>query len=234
MAEVIVSLDTPSAPDALRLVERLGRAADFYTVGLELYTAEGPGVVRELLARDKRVFLDLKLHDIPSTVAGAVRVASGLGVHLLTVHAAGGRAMLEAARDAASGGLRLVAVTVLTSLDSADLETSWGRPVGSVPDEASRLASLAKAVGIDGAVAAASDAAGIRREVGDDFLLVVPGIRPAGSDRNDQRRTATPADATSAGADYLVVGRAVSRAADPAAALAGVLAEIGRAEARPA
>ncbi len=234
MAEVIVALDTASARDALALVERLGPTADFYKVGLELYTAEGPGVVRELLARDKRVFLDLKLHDIPNTVAGAVRAASALGVDLLTVHAAGGRAMLEAAHDAASGGLHLVAVTVLTSLDSADLERSWGRPVGSVPDEASRLASLAKGAGVDGIVVAASDAARIRPEVGEGFLIVVPGIRPAGSERDDHRRTATPAEATSAGADYLVVGRAVSRATDPAAALASVLSEIARADARPA
>jgi orotidine-5'-phosphate decarboxylase len=234
MAEVIVALDTPSAGDALRLVERLGPAADFYKVGLELYTAEGPGMVRELLAREKRVFLDLKLHDIPNTVAGAVREASRLGVDLLTVHAAGGSAMLEAARHAASGALRLVAVTVLTSLEASDLGRTWGRQVASVPDEASRLASLAKAEGIDGVVAAASDATRIRREVGEDFLLVVPGIRPAGSDRDDQRRAATPADAASAGADYLVVGRALSRAADPAAALANVLSEIARAEARRA
>ena len=234
MAEVIVALDTASARDALALVERLGPTAAFYKVGLELYTAEGPGVVRELLARDKRVFLDLKLHDIPNTVAGAVRAASALGVDLLTVHAAGGRAMLEAARDAASGGLHLVAVTVLTSLDAADLERSWGRPVGSVPDEASRLASLAQGAGLDGIVVAAADAARIRPEVGEGFLIVVPGIRPAGSDMDDQRRTATPAEATSAGADYLVVGRAVSRATDPAAALASVLSEIALADARPA
>jgi orotidine-5'-phosphate decarboxylase len=142
--------------------------------------------------------------------------------------------MLEVARDAASGGLRLLAVTVLTSLDSDDLKRSWGRPVGSVPHEASRLASLAKAAGVDGVVAAASDAERIRRDAGDDFLLVVPGIRPAGVNRDDQRRTATPADAVRAGADYLVVGRAVSRAADPAAALASVLSEIAGAGAQPA
>jgi orotidine-5'-phosphate decarboxylase len=233
MAEVIVALDTPSAYDALRLVERLGPTADFYKVGLELYTAEGPGVVRELLARDKRVFLDLKLHDIPNTVAGAVRAASGLGVHLLTVHAAGGAAMLEAARDAATGPLRLVAVTVLTSLDSSDLARSWGRAVGAVVDEASRIALVAEAAGVDGVVVAASDAARIRRDVGDDFLLVVPGIRPEGVSHDDQRRTATPAQAVSAGADYLVVGRAVTRAPDPEVALARVLSEIARAGARP-
>ena len=231
MSEVIVALDTPSKVSALALVDRLGSSADFYKVGLELYTAEGPRIVEELLARGKRVFLDLKLHDIPNTVGGAVRSASALGAHLLTVHASGGTAMLETARAAATGALRLIAVTVLTSLDEPDLGRAWGRRVASVQEEASRLAALAKAMGLDGVVASAGDAARIRPEVGDDFLLVVPGIRLSGAERNDQRRVGTPAAAVKAGADYLVIGRPVTRAEDPAAALASFLEEVDRARA---
>jgi len=226
MAQVIVALDTPSAAEALATAEALGERADFFKVGLELYTAAGPAVVDALLSRGKRVFLDLKLHDIPNTVAGAVAAASGLGVHLLTVHAGGGSAMLEAARGAASGGLRLVGVTVLTSLAAADLEAVWGRAVGSVPAEAARLAALARRAGLDGVVASASDVAGIRADLGPSFLVVVPGIRPAGASLDDQRRVATPAEAVRAGADYLVLGRAVTRATDPRSALAAVLDEV--------
>ncbi|HSH76859.1 MAG TPA: orotidine-5'-phosphate decarboxylase [Longimicrobiales bacterium] len=232
MAEVIVALDVATGAEALRLTDRLGSLADFYKIGLELYTREGPSVVSDLRSRDKRVFLDLKLHDIPNTVAGAVAGASELGVQLLTVHAAGGRAMLEVAREAAGGGLRLLAVTVLTSLEAADLCGVWGREVSSVRDEVSRLTSIARGAGVDGVVAAASDAARIRAEAGGDFLIVVPGIRPRGSDRDDQRRVATPAEAVCAGADYLVVGRAVTRAPDPAAALAAVLTEVEEAAPR--
>ena len=231
MSEVIVALDTPSKASALELVERLDDAAGFYKVGLELYTAEGPVVVRELLARGKRVFLDLKLHDIPNTVGGAVRAASALGVHMLTVHASGGAAMLETARAAAAGQLRLVAVTILTSLDALELGRAWGRDVRSVHEEASRLARRAKAAGLDGVVASAADAAHIRPEVGEAFLLVVPGIRLSGAGPDDQRRVGTPTGAVKAGADYLVIGRAVTRAEDPAAALAAVLDEIDRARA---
>jgi orotidine-5'-phosphate decarboxylase len=233
MAEVIVALDTASPEEALRTTEALGDHADFYKVGLELYTRAGPSVVSELLARDKRVFLDLKLHDIPNTVAGAVAAASQLGVHLLTVHAVGGSAMLEAAREAAGGRLRIVGVTVLTSLTAEDLSVVWGREVRAVPDEAMRLAALARRAGLDGVVASASDAGRIRREVGADFLLVVPGIRPSGSATDDQRRIATPAEAVKAGADYLVLGRVVTRAHDPAAALGAVLDEVAAAAPPP-
>lgn len=231
MSEVIVALDAPSKADALDLVDALGEAAGFYKVGLELFTAEGPAVVKELLARDKRVFLDLKLHDIPNTVGGAVRAAGALGVHLLTVHTAGGPAMLETARAAVTGHLRLVGVTVLTSLDATELGRAWGRAVPSVQVEAGRLAELAKDAGLHGIVAAASDTARIRPVVGDDFAIVVPGIRLGGGDPGDQRRVGTPADAVHAGADYLVIGRAVTRADDPAAALATVLDEVDRARA---
>lgn len=231
MCDVIVALDRPSRAQALELVGRLGEAAGFYKVGLELYTAEGPAMVEELLARDKRVFLDLKLHDIPNTVGGAVRAACSLGVHLLTVHAVGGTAMLEAARAAVTGDLRLVAVTVLTSLDETALGRVWGRSVASVHAEAKRLAQQVEAAGLHGIVAAASEAGRIRAAVASDFLVVVPGIRLAGGDRADQRRVGTPADAVLAGADYLVLGRAVTHAEDPAAALASVLDEVGRARA---
>jgi orotidine-5'-phosphate decarboxylase len=158
MAEVIVALDVPTTDDALRLVEELGPAADFYKVGLELFTAEGPAVVRELVARDKRVFLDLKLHDIPNTVARSVRAARALRVDLLTVHATGGPAMMEAARDAAGEDLHLLGVTVLTSLGAEELERSWGRRVESVSDEVGRLADQARRSGLAGAVVAGSGA----------------------------------------------------------------------------
>ena len=231
MSEVIVALDAPSGAHALQVVDRLGEAADFYKVGLELYTAEGPSFVRELLARDKRVFLDLKLHDIPNTVGGAVRAASALGVHMLTVHASGGSAMLETASAAARGEIRLVAVTVLTSLEAPELGRAWGRKVGSVQEEASRLAALANAAGLDGIVAGVTDAARIRAEMGEDFLLVMPGIRLGGEGADDQRRVGTPSAAVRAGADYLVIGRPVTRADDPAAAYATFVSEMDRARA---
>ncbi|MSR21323.1 MAG: orotidine-5'-phosphate decarboxylase [Gemmatimonadetes bacterium] len=231
MAKVILALDTASATEAIRLVEALGEAADFYKVGLELYTRAGPSVVSELRARGKRVFLDLKLHDIPNTVVGAVAAASDLSIDLLTLHAAGGRAMLEAARGARTGPMRLVGVTVLTSLASEDLRAAWGRDIDSVSAEVDRLADLAQASGLDGVVASAEEAAALRARHGAGFLLVVPGIRPAGTDRGDQKRVATPAAAVRAGADYLVVGRAVTSASDPSAALATVLSEVAGAEA---
>ncbi|HET9949295.1 MAG TPA: orotidine-5'-phosphate decarboxylase [Longimicrobiales bacterium] len=231
VAEVIVALDAPTARDALATVERLGSRASFYKVGLELFTAEGPPVVSELRRRGKRVFLDLKLHDIPNTAARAVEAAGRLGVELLTVHASGGSAMLAAARRAAPPGLRLLGVTVLTSLAPSELAAAWGREVGSLTDEAVRLAGLAAAEGLHGVVCSASEAEAVRARAPDGFLLVVPGIRPAGMDHDDQKRVATPADAVAAGADYLVVGRAVTRAPDPEAALAALLAEVERAAA---
>ncbi len=231
MAKVILALDTASAAEAIRLVDALGAAADFYKVGLELYTRAGPSIVSELRARGRRVFLDLKLHDIPNTVAGAVAAASDLGVDLLTVHAAGGRAMLEAACGARTGPMRVVGVTVLTSMAAEDLRSTWGRDIASMSAEVGRLADLAQASGLDGVVASAEEAAELRARHGADFLLVVPGIRLAGTDRGDQKRVATPAMAVRAGADYLVVGRAVTSAADPSSALATVLADVARADA---
>ena len=225
MADVIVALDFPSADEALAIVGVLGEAGTFYKVGLELYTRTGPRVVEELTARGKRVFLDLKLHDIPNTVAGGVRAASELGVELLTVHTAGGEAMLDAAREAADG-TRLLGVTVLTSLTPNELEAVWGREIRSIRDEVGRLTELAVEHRLDGVVASALEASWIRNRVGSDFLVVTPGIRPAGTDRGDQSRVATPADAVEAGADYLVVGRAITRASEPPEALRAVLAEV--------
>jgi orotidine-5'-phosphate decarboxylase len=213
---------------ALGIVDALGDAASFYKVGLELYTRAGPAVVTELKARRKRVFLDLKLHDIPNTVVGAVLAACDLGVDLLTVHVAGGPAMLTAARNAGQGPTKLLGVTVLTSMLSEELSATWGRPVTDVPDEVVRLAELVKRSGLDGVVASGGDAAALRVRFGPDLLLVIPGIRLPGTDRGDQRRVATPADAARAGADYIVVGRAVTKTEDPRAALAAVLADITR------
>lgn len=229
MNRVIVPLDVESSDEALTWVDRLGDQGEFYKVGLELYTRAGPEVVRELIDRGKRVFLDLKLHDIPNTVAGAVRAASDLGVDLLTVHASGGPTMLKAAARARSGGLRVLAVTVLTSLSPDEMSTVWGREIRSVREEVGRLAVLAQEAGMDGIVASALEASWVRSQVGDDFVIVTPGIRPAGADRGDQSRVATPTDAIRAGADYLVVGRPITQAADPAAALAAVIEEVEQA-----
>ncbi|MCH1569860.1 MAG: orotidine-5'-phosphate decarboxylase [Longimicrobiales bacterium] len=230
MNRVIIPLDVPSAEDAFTLVDRLGDEADFYKVGFELYTRGGPDVVRELVARGKRVFLDIKLHDIPNTVAGAVAAASDLGVDLLTLHASGGPRMLESAAAARSGDIRLLAVTVLTSLTPDEMSAVWGRDIRSVRDDVGRLALMAKDAGIDGVVASALEASWIRQQVGPDFLIVTPGIRPAGSDAGDQNRIATPGDAVRNGADYLVIGRPITQADDPVAALSSVLHEIDEAE----
>lgn len=226
MAEVIVALDYPSAEEALSMVERLGPSATFYKVGLELYSRSGPGVVESLTAMGKRVFLDLKLHDIPNTVVGAMRSAADLGVDLITVHTAGGSAMLEAAAGASGSHTRVLGLTVLTSLTPAELEVVWGREIRSIQQEVGRLTDLAVECGLDGVVASALEATWIRNRVDRDFLLVTPGIRPSGTDPGDQRRVATPADAVAAGSDYLVVGRTITQAADPHAALEGLLAEM--------
>jgi len=228
-AQVIIPLDTASADEALALVDLLGDDAGFYKVGLELFTWAGPEVVSTLVARGKRIFLDLKMHDIPNTVGSAARAVADLGVDMLTVHAAGGSEMIAAAREGLGEGTRLLAVTVLTSVGAEDLGRLWGRTVSSVPEEVLRLAEMAGASGADGVVAAASEAPRVRAKLGNDLLLVVPGIRPAGSDRQDQKRVATPAHAVTAGADYLVIGRPITRAPDPVAALRSVLAEIDEA-----
>ncbi|MBI4408928.1 MAG: orotidine-5'-phosphate decarboxylase [Gemmatimonadetes bacterium] len=230
MANLIVALDLPTRPAALELVGRLHELVTYYKVGAPLFTRVGPDIVRELRERGKRVFLDLKYHDIPSTVARAVEAAAALDVDLLTLHASGGSVMLRAARAAvASSGPRLLGVTALTSSGPDDLEQAWGRPIRSVGDEVNRLALLAAEAGLDGVVASPREAQAIKRRHGSDFLVVTPGIRPAHSARDDQARTATPAFAVRAGADFLVVGRPILEAEHPAA-VAGALLEEMRAE----
>jgi orotidine-5'-phosphate decarboxylase len=216
----IVALDVGSASEAIELVDRLPEAG-FFKVGLRLYTAEGPDIVRRLTDLGKRVFLDLKLHDIPNTVAGAVSSASRLGVDILTVHAAGGTAMLHAAAEAARGAAappKLFAVTILTSLSAGELADVWGRPSLNAADEAARLARMAAEAGLDGAVTAVHEVARIRSATRPDFPVLTPGIRLSGDPRGDQHRVAGPADAARLGVDFVVVGRSITAAADPAAA----------------
>ena len=222
---LIVALDLPTADDALRLVDRLAGRVGFFKVGSQLFTAAGPDIVRALVARNQRVFLDLKYHDIPNTVAAAVKSAAGLGVSLLTLHGLGGRAMLEAAASARPDGpLRLLAVTVLTSHDEASLADIG--LAGPLTDSVRRLARLARDAGIDGVVASPLEARLLREACGEGFLIVTPGVRPAGAQAGDQSRLATPAGALSAGADYLVVGRPVIEAPDPAAAVAAIVQDM--------
>ena len=226
MAQAIIPLDVPTLDDAMGLVDSLGEAADFYKVGLELFTAEGSAAVQALKQRNKRVFLDLKLHDIPSTVARAVARARVLEVDLLTLHATGGRLMMEAAAQAAENDLTLLGVTVLTSMTSSDMEHSWGREVDSIEEEVVRLATLVRDSGVGGVVASVREAAPVKKALGSDLVVVTPGIRFAGGDAHDQARVSTPGAAVAAGADYLVIGRSVTQAPDPAEALRRVHEEL--------
>jgi orotidine-5'-phosphate decarboxylase len=221
-----VALDFPDARQALVLVRQLEDTCRWFKVGMELYYAAGNNFVETLRSRGFNVFLDLKLHDIPNTVAGAVRSVTSVGASLLTVHAGGGAAMMAAAAEAASvpGAPRLLAVTVLTSMDAAQLV---GVGVTSTPaEQVLRLARLAKASGINGMVCSAEEVETLRTELGPDAMLVIPGIRPAGSDAGDQKRIATPASAIHRGASMLVVGRPITKAADPAAAARAILSEM--------
>ena len=222
---IIVALDTSRARAALRLVDRIGPACAFYKVGLELFTAAGPPLVASLRERGKQVFLDLKLHDIPSQVAGAVAGAGELGVRFLTVHTMGGREMLEGAVGAAPSSLTLLGVTVLTSLDAAGLEALLGRRVTDVGAEADLLARMARDAGLGGVVCSAAEAGRVKGTMGPGRRIVTPGIRPAGAPVHDQRRVRTAGEAFAAGATHIVVGRAVTGAADPVAALAGIAAD---------
>jgi orotidine-5'-phosphate decarboxylase len=223
---LIVALDVSSAAAAQKIVAALGDSALTYKVGMRLYTAEGPQVVRDLIASGRRVFLDLKYHDIPNTVGGAVREAAQLGVSMLTVHASGGGKMLQAAVDAARirEGLMVLAVTVLTSMDEHDLENVGVR--GRVVDSVIRLAAIALANGCHGVVASAREASTLRTELGDRFVIVTPGVRPAGSGYGDQVRVVTPAEAVASGASYIVVGRPITEAPDPAAEARAILGQI--------
>jgi orotidine-5'-phosphate decarboxylase len=196
--------------------------AGFYKVGGELFTAAGPAVVRELRAGGADVFLDLKFHDIPNTVRGSVRSAAALGARLVTVHASGGRAMLEAAVEGAGVGCEVLAVSVLTSMTAASLGEAWGRSVAAVEDEVLRLAELAQGAGVHGLVCSGREAALVRGAHGDRLAILVPGVRPAGAAVHDQARPVTPEDARAAGATYVVLGRAVTASPDPAAALQAI------------
>jgi orotidine-5'-phosphate decarboxylase len=222
---LIVALDVPSAEEARRLVERLDGAAGMLKVGNELFTAAGPDFVRELVGNGAKVFLDLKYHDIPNTVAQSVSAACRLGVSLLDVHALGGRAMLEAAVAVLPAvGTRLLAVTILTSHDEASVQSIGLR--GGLDEAVRRLARLAQQARIDGVVASPHEVELIREACGRDMLIVTPGIRPSGAARDDQARPATPATALTAGADYIVVGRAITDAPDPAQAARAILREM--------
>jgi orotidine-5'-phosphate decarboxylase len=224
---IIVALDFPDANGALALAGRLDPKLCRVKVGKELYTAAGPALVEKLRASGFQVFLDLKYHDIPNTVAAACAAAAALGVWMIDVHALGGRAMMEAARAAlaVSGDRpRLIAVTLLTSMGASDMaEVGLG---GSPQAAVLGLARLAQASGLDGVVCSAREAADLRRQCGKSFTLVTPGIRPADAGQDDQARVATPRAAIAGGADYLVIGRPITRAPDPRAALRAISAEI--------
>ena len=228
---LVVALDVPSLEEAQAMAARLSGVVRWYKVGLELYTAAGPAAVAAV-RKDGRVFLDLKFHDIPATVAGAVSAATRLGVDLLTVHALGGTAMLLAAAEAALRTAEIIrrrpptvlGVTLLTSGDAAAMAEAG---IAGTPAEAAvRLARLARAAGLGGVVASPADAAAIRAACGPDLLIVCPGIRPAGAAADDQRRVATPRAAIDAGADVLVVGRPITRASDPRGAAQELAREI--------
>jgi orotidine-5'-phosphate decarboxylase len=221
---LIVALDVSSASEAQKLVARIGDAAGIYKVGLQLFTAEGPSIVRDLVSSGRRVFLDLKLHDIPTTVALAVKAATELGADMLTIHASGGAAMLRAAAETAAGRLNLLAVTVLTSLNDEDMQEIGVS--GRVSDQVLRMAALAQSAGCHGIVTSPRESLMVRKALGEGFAIVTPGIRPAGSETNDQQRIATPAQAISNGASHIVVGRPITHAPDPAKAALAVISEM--------
>ena len=224
---IIVALDYPDPASALAMAQRLSPQLCRLKVGKELFTAAGPGLVDTLVQRGFDIFLDLKYHDIPNTVAQACRAAAGLGVWMVNVHALGGRAMMSSAREAIETAARrphLIAVTVLTSHTQTDLtEVGIG---GTAQSAALRLASLAQACGLDGVVCSAQEAQSLRSALGERFLLVTPGIRPSGDAAGDQARIATPRAAIEQGASYLVIGRPITRAQDPSAALHAIHHEV--------
>jgi len=227
---LIVALDFPDAAPAKNLVAQLADSVHTFKVGKQLFTAEGPQLVRALVSSGHDVFLDLKFHDIPNTVASAVRSASGLGVSMLTVHASGGSKMLKAAVDAAAQAEKpplVLAVTVLTSLGNEDLQEVGVS--GRVLDQVLRLAAVARDAGCGGIVASAHEAAEIRRALGTGFAIVTPGVRPAGTDAGDQARVVTPGAAMKAGATHIVVGRPITAAANPFSAASAILSEIEQA-----
>lgn len=229
---IIIPLDVPSQAAALSLIDRLPEAT-FWKVGLELFVNSGPSLLKELKARQKKIFLDLKFHDIPNTVAQACAAAAQYEVDLLTVHAANGSAGLKAAQSAAQAAAqaqnltppKIIAVTLLTSISSETLSAELHSPL-SVPDYTQAMARLAKTSGLAGAVCSPQEAAALKAACGDDFLLVCPGVRPTWADRNDQSRTMTPKEAIATGADYLVIGRPITSAPDPGAAFTRICEEL--------
>jgi len=227
---LIVALDVPDAASAVALVDSLESTCQWFKVGLELFVAAGPAVLEPLLKRDCSIFLDLKLHDIPNTVAGAVRSAASLGVSMLTLHAFGGPAMLAAAQTALEGVTRapqLLAVTVLTSMDQPQVQAIG---LNRAPDEqVELLARMGMASGMNGFVCSPKEVAALRKLTGPEGVLVIPGIRPAGASVGDQKRIATPADALRQGASYLVVGRPITQAKNRAAAAQAILEEMAQA-----
>lgn len=225
---VIVALDYASKAEVELMAGRLDPTQCRLKVGKELFTRCGPDVVRDLVGRGYEVFLDLKFHDIPNTVAGAVKAAAELGVWMVNVHASGGRRMMEAAREAleaCSHRPLLTAVTVLTSMDEEDL-----RQLGvtcPAEEQVHRLAALTQQSGLDGVVCSAREASSLRQALGEDFLLVTPGIRPAQAEVGDQRRVATPVEAMASGSSYLVIGRPITGSENPALALQAINSELG-------
>jgi orotidine-5'-phosphate decarboxylase len=224
----ILALDVPTPVDALELVASLGDSCNFYKVGNQLFTAAGPGMIRELVSRGSDVFLDLKFHDIPNTVAEGVRNATALGSRLVTVHASGGLTMVQKAVEAAGESCAVLAVTVLTSLTGNEVADAWGRDAGSleVADEVLRLAELAAKAGAHGIVCSGREASMVRARFGDRLAVLVPGVRAAGGATQDQARVVTPREAADAGARYVVVGRMVTASADRRAAMEAVVAEL--------
>lgn len=225
-AQIIVALDEPTWADAERIVNKLGSRADFYKVGLQLFTSAGPAAVEKVKASGAKVFLDLKLHDIPNTVASAVKSAVALGVDLCTIHLLGGPEMCAAAVEAAGDRLTVLGVTVLTSSNEETL-----RAVGidtPVAKQVSRLARMGFDAGLRGFVASPLEVAMLRDELGPEPVLVIPGVRPAGADVGDQKRIATPADVVRAGATHLVIGRPITRAENPAEAYDKIVEEISK------
>ncbi|HUP62023.1 MAG TPA: orotidine-5'-phosphate decarboxylase [Thermoanaerobaculia bacterium] len=218
---LVVALDVSKRDDVLRLVDQLRGVAGMFKLGLQAFISNGPPIVREVVAGGERVFLDLKIHDIPNTAQHAVAEAASLGASIATVHAAGGEAMLRAC---VHDSLLVLAVTVLTSLDREELERIG--LTGSPVDNAVRLARLARGAGLRGVVASPQEIETIRAACGTDFVILTPGIRPAGADASDQRRTMTPREAVAAGADYIVVGRPITSAADPRSAALRIVDEM--------
>ena len=223
--KIIIALDVPDTDGALRLLDSLGDPPALCKIGLELFTAEGPSVIKAVQDRGSRVFLDLKFHDIPNTVAHAVKSASGLGVAMTTLHASGGPVMLEAAAKAAEGSeLLLLAVTVLTSMDAAQL-SSTGISV-EPREQVLRLAGLASDTGIGGVVCSPLEVNAIRTSLGNDLRIVTPGVRPTWAATGDQKRFMTPAEAVKEGSDWLVIGRPITAAENPKEAYAKVVSEL--------